>query len=122
MKKLLILTLLLTTSTLARAQETFSSEMYVMTIEADTVTVEFRKIVMGHTATEFCVNTGISRCFKLEKLLPTNDDFYGTMISSVGDRYSLRMAHDDRGLVVWITNLDGYYPHLVLSTHEPKKY
>lgn len=124
MKKLLILFALLLSNGLVKAQEpaTFEADMWVMAVEADTVTLEFRRVVLGHNKTDFCINTGITRCYQLQTSLPTTEDFLGTMTSVLGDTYFLRIAHTDQGMIIWITNMDGQFPHFVISTNEPKRY
>lgn len=104
------------------AQERFEGEFYVTTIHEDTVTVQYRKVILAYDArsAEVCLNTDILRCFTELTPQPTNEAFLGIMKSVLGDRYLMRIVYDDNGMTFWFTNLDGQYPHLVITTRDPR--
>lgn len=121
MKKLLLLLSLI--SSFAYGQkEHFQGEFYVVTIHADTVLVNYQTVIVAYDqeTREVCVDTDILRCFTDLKPMLTYDAFLGTMKSLIGDTYLMRIVYDDYGMTIWLTNVDHQYPHLVITTREPK--
>lgn len=118
----LLTSLLLFISFLANAQERFEGDFYVLTIHSDTIVIDQRKVVIAYDmeAKEVCVATDILRCFTDLTPLPTTDEFLGSMKSVLGDTYIMRIVFDDDGMTIWFTNVDNQYPHLVITTREPK--
>jgi hypothetical protein len=114
--------LLVLVSLSATAQERFEGDFYVTTIHSDTLTIEYRKVVIAYNegTAEVCLNTDILRCFTELDPQPTNEAFLGLMKSAIGDRYLMRIVYDDRGMTFWFTNLDGFYPHIVVTTRDPR--
>lgn len=114
--------LLLLTPLWAMGQERFEADFYVTTIHADTLTVEYRKVIIAYNPPtgEVCLSTGIIRCFTDLVPQPTTEAFLGIMKSAIGDRYLMRIVYDDRGMTFWFTNLDGQFPHIVITTRDPR--
>lgn len=101
-------------------QEFFEEDMYVATIYSDTTTITFNHVTFGQDDDKFCVKADIIRCFTELKSLPTLDQYLGTMTSSIGDKYILRITHDGEHMTVSLTNVSGQYPHLIFTTRPPK--
>jgi hypothetical protein len=116
------LALLILLPLLSRGQERFEGDFYVTTIYADTLTVDYRRVIIAYDAktAEVCLSTEILRCFTELTPEPTNEAFLGIMKSVLGDRYLMRIVYDDRGMTFWFTNLDGQYPHIVITTRDPR--
>ena len=98
-------------------------EMYTTTIDADTTVCERKKIILGLKADTICIAVdGVANCyhkFRYVPSSPTYDKTYiGVSMESPHDKYAVRFVANELndGFLIFVTNLDGWYPSWVMST------
>lgn len=124
MKYIVLLSILLS-SCIAAAQDkptVFIADMYVRVVTNDTVTCEKIKTIWGNLDERFCIGwpeTGEHYCFEqTSSAIKHDNESILIMAIDVETRelYSIRFIAAEDGFSIWITNLNGSFPHIMAST------
>lgn len=100
----------------------YKADMWVLVVRSDTVECGFRKTVWGSDAKNFCIGWADNQehyCYEKQSVFHDKQSGTTTVLGTqvvTGDRYSLRLLLTDAGFCIWIANLDGGFPHIVIST------
>jgi len=119
---LLILLVFVSLSGFCQKSNVEKYELYVTTVDKDTVLCEFQNITMLTGYKTMCINIGYKMCFtELTKTKEPNYEFSFKGKSANGDNYSIKVAFDKNDeMAMYITNLNRGFPHYILSTYPCK--
>lgn len=94
------------------------AQLFVTEIDSDTSFCDFRKVVIGMKADTLCLaveNRGVMCIGSMRRLESEVKTYVGVNIQPPHDRYSVRFVTEE-GFIIWVTNLEGWFPSWVIST------